>query len=377
MNAELGPTYDDLQQVYRASDPRFAGHQQAEAVVVGVDGITVLCSANSHGDGEHTWLIQLADDGGLRWERHYALSYGVGHALAAYPGGGFVIAGDVQRGEMAYRACLLRVRADGEVLQSAAFGSDGVTGFNTVVVLTDGSLLAGGTAERKGWLMQADGVLRATWDRQIGDSDQVTSLVPLADSGFALAALLDQSTTTFGMACLASFSGDQRVRWQLRLPTEGRAEPAALIALPGGGMAVAGYYAAHERAAAQLWVVQVDAKGEVVWERLLGPAEEERRGRAIVSLANGCVVVAGDAVRDSERSLRLACLAADGAVVWERSYGGGERAQDIARGLACTADSGLVLVGSTMTKGPGKTNVWILRLDAEGRLLWDRAFGGA
>ena len=29
----------------------------------------------------------------------------------------------------------------------------------------------------------------------------------------------------------------------------------------------------------------------------------------------------------------------------------------------------------TMSKGAGKTNVWVLRLDANGQLLWDHAYG--
>jgi hypothetical protein len=108
---------------------------------------------------------------------------------------------------------------------------------------------------------------------------------------------------------------------------------------------------------------------------LLGPPEEERRGRAIVALSDGGVAVAGAALRDDRRGLRVARLAADGRLVWEHAYGGDN--YDVASGLAATADGGLVLVGSTMSKGPGKSNIWVLRLDTDGRVLWDRVFGTA
>jgi hypothetical protein len=62
-------------------------------------------------------------------------------------------------------------------------------------------------------------------------------------------------------------------------------------------------------------------------------------------------------------------------VLWERSFGGA--GDDVARGLARTADGGLVVVGSTTTRGVGKTNVWILRLAGDGALVWDRVFGTA
>src|SRR5262249_23244183 len=78
MSHPLAPTLADLDAVYRTHDPNLAGHQQAEGAIVGDDGITVLCSANPKGEAEHTWLIHLADDGKVVWERHYAPSVGVG-----------------------------------------------------------------------------------------------------------------------------------------------------------------------------------------------------------------------------------------------------------------------------------------------------------
>src|SRR5258708_1069893 len=89
MENALAPTSEDLEQGYGGGDPNLGGQQGGEAVVVGPGGITVLCTANPKGDGEHTWLIRLADDGTVGWQRHYPASQGVGRAIAALPGGGF------------------------------------------------------------------------------------------------------------------------------------------------------------------------------------------------------------------------------------------------------------------------------------------------
>jgi hypothetical protein len=45
-------------------------------------------------------------------------------------------------------------------------------------------------------------------------------------------------------------------------------------------------------------------------------------------------------------------------------------------GLAATHDGGLVIVGST-ANGPGKTNVWIVRFDLDGNVVWQRVFGSS
>lgn len=376
MNDPTSPRPDILEQVYRTHDPHLAGHQQAEAVVAGAYGITVLCSANPRSEGEHTWLIQLEEDGSVGWERHYAPGQGTGRAIAPLPGGGFVIAGDVQRSEMEYQAQLMRVNADGSVIAGTTFGPYGAVGFRTVALLNDGSTLAGGTARWKGWLLCADDELRTSWELPIDDVDVVNGLAPIVEGAFAMVASQEQSTTTLGMTLLAAFAGDRRVRYRKRLPTAGRGEPAALAVLPDGDLVAVGHYSESERDVAQLWVVRVDTAGEVAWERFLGPVDEDRRGRAIAPLADGGVVVAGDALRDGRRSLRVVHLAVDGTVVWERAYGG-EREYDVARGIARTEDDGLVVVGSTKSKELGKTNAWVLRLDGDRSLQWDRVFGSA
>jgi hypothetical protein len=377
VSAAIAPTPGDLAQAYRAHDPERAGHQQAEGVRVGPEGITVLCSANPTGDSEETRLIRLSDDGEVRWERHCAPEHGAGRAMAALPDGGFAIAGDVQRSELEYQAQLLHCDAEGQVLASRSFGPRGVTGFEVVTVLDDGSALAGGMADNRGWLLCVDAALRTRWELPLADVDTVRGLAPLADRGFALAASQDMSTTELGMTQLVVFTGDQQPRWRRRLPASGRGEPGALTALNGGSLVIVGHRSASERDAAQCWVLRLDAAGEPLWERLIGPANEERRGRGVAALADGGVAVACDGLRDGNRGLRVARLAADGTVAWERSYGGGARAQDVAHGIACTADGGFVLVGSTTAKGPGRTNAWVLRLDGNGGLLWDRAFGCA
>jgi hypothetical protein len=284
-----------------------------------------------------------------------------------------VIAGDLQRSLMEYQGHLLRVGPDGGPVTGASFGADG--SFNAIAVLGDGSILAGGTAHWKGWLLQVTGAMNSTWESPLADVYAVSALVPLASGGFAIAARRAMSTLGLDYTQFSTFSSDQHVRWQNQLPATGRGEPAALAALPDGGLVAAGRYSAAERGDPQMWVVRLSGSGEVLWENLLGRADEVQYGAAIVALADGGFAVAGAAQRDDHRGLRVARLAGDGKVIWEHSYGGEGR--DEATGLASTTDGGFVLVGSTMSKGPGKTNVWILRLDRDGRIVWDRVFGTA
>jgi hypothetical protein len=368
----IAPTLQDLEHAGPALDSKLAGHQRAEGVVVDADGITVLCSANAGAEGERTWLIRLTDDGDVSWERQYAPSQGTGRAIANIPGGGFVIAGDVQRSQTEYQAYLLRVDAAGGILYEESFGPRGVTGFTTVTVLDDGSTLAGGTARWKGWLVQMDSTWQTASEILVQDVDDVCGVVPLDNGGFAMAARMDVSTTDLGRTLLATFGRERQVQWEVRLPHQGRAEPAAIIAVRDGNIVAAGHHSNSEHDAAALWVVRLNAKGHVEWERQVGSAAEERRGRAIAPLAND-IAVAGDARRGQNWIACVARLGFNGEFLWERFYGA-EGRQILTRGMAATGNGGLVLVGGTTTSHPSKTNVWILRVDADGCQMWERIF---
>jgi hypothetical protein len=183
------------------------------------------------------------------------------------------------------------------------------------------------------------------------------------------------STTSLDYTRITAFTADRQVRWQKQLPAAGRAEPAAIAALPDGGLIVVGRHQVTDRDDVRTWVVRLNGSGDVVWDNLLGDPGEVRLGSAVVTLPDGGFAVAGAAQRNGQRALRLARLTGGGTLLWERAYGGEKR--DEAMGLAAAPDGSFVLVGSTMSRGAGKTNVWILKLDGSGALVWDRVFGTA
>ncbi len=123
-----------------------------------------------------------------------------------------------------------------------------------------------------------------------------------------------------------------------------------------------------------IWVVRLDAAGKRLWEESFhrGPAGE---GLAVAALSDGGVVVVGTAYRKgSDSDLRVLRLDKAGNVVWQRTFGG-ER-EDFAEDVAVLPGGGLALAGTTYSKGAGGSDFWILRLAPDGALVWDRTFGG-
>jgi outer membrane protein assembly factor BamB len=346
---------DDLAAAHEAGGDELAGHQRAEAVLCDGDGITVLCTATERGGRERTVLLRLGDDGDLIRSDELP---GAGRALAALPDGTLLIAGELQRGTLDFSALLLRVVPGGDV-REFTFGDSGSAAFAAVTMRADGSPVAGGAEDRRGWLVGDYG----DWQRRLDDVTRVVGLAPL-DGGFALAGTRDASPTALGLARLAAFGSDGRELWSHDLPGQGRGEPAGVAVRPDGTVVAVG----HRDEPGRLWIVCAGA--ELVWERLLEGGDQ--RGAAIAVLPDGDVAVAGDARKDGRRSVIVARLASDGAPRWQQTLLAGE--EDVARGLAATPDGGLVVVGSTLPGGGGGTQACVRRLDGDGELAWVRSF---
>lgn len=66
--------------------------------------------------------------------------------------------------------------------------------------------------------------------------------------------------------------------------------------------------------------------------------------------------------------------AVDAQITWQRTYGG--FGSDEALAVVATMDSGSVLVGSTGSFGGGGGDIYMVRLDSAGALVWSTTFGG-
>src|SRR5882672_934045 len=61
------------------------------------------------------------------------------------------------------------------------------------------------------------------------------------------------------------------------------------------------------------------------------------------------------------------------SLTWERTFGSLQG--DTAQAVAVTRDGGYIVAGTTQSKGAGKSDAWLLKLDALGQLEWERTFG--
>ncbi|ADO69358.1 uncharacterized protein STAUR_1554 [Stigmatella aurantiaca DW4/3-1] len=356
------------------------GHESAEDVVATESGFSAVGHTHSRQPGvHHAWVLQFGAAPPPRWERAYggkrALGTGVlGRAIASLQRGGLIIAGEEEVSVNRFRGWLLALSPEGDVLWERTPGHEGVNGFNAVSVLEDGSIVAGGDQDGEGWVVRMDPRGELLWSVKLPQLEHITALVALPAQRIAVMGTAEISTTGPGISRLVMLESDGWARWEKQLPAEGRGELDALTVLPDGGFVAAGRLGRPDSTDWSLWVIRVDPLGEILWEHVPEDPQVES-GRAITAFPDGSVVVAGASWKNllADQEAKVWRFSAEGSLLWQQSYGGD--GYDAGEGIARLMDGTLVVVGSTSSKGAGKTDLWTFGLSPEGELLWEETFG--
>jgi hypothetical protein len=96
----------------------------------------------------------------------------------------------------------------------------------------------------------------------------------------------------------------------------------------------------------------------------------------VTETVGGAVLAAGSTTVDGTTDGWLLSIdPSDGSVLWERTFGG--PGEDCLRALAPAPDGGVYAAGETSSTGAGDLDVWVMKLDRDGRILWQDTFGGA
>jgi hypothetical protein len=163
---------------------------------------------------------------------------------------------------------------------------------------------------------------------------------------------------------------------------------ADLAALPDGDVVAVGRVEDAARAR-DAWAARMTTAGEVRWERPVpaptadgddsGSASGDRDDdfRCVLAHPEG-VVVGGSVDPPGDRPLRarLAVLAPDGTVVWDRSYVQPADAYYFTD-LARAGDGGYYAVGATQHYAMGNNHGVAVAVDADGTVRWRRLFDAA
>ena len=143
--------------------------------------------------------------------------------------------------------------------------------------------------------------------------------------------------------------------------------------------------------ASDAWVLKVDSMGSIQWQRLLGGISNDEASSALQVSDGGFIVlgaanssdgdVSGHHGAPSMADLWVIKLDSSGELLWQHSFGG--TSNDRGLSINPTGDGGFIVAGQTyssdgdVTGAHGQSDAWVLKLDSVGDLEWQRAYGGS
>lgn len=158
-----------------------------------------------------------------------------------------------------------------------------------------------------------------------------------------------------------------------------------------------------EEAAGDLdyWVWKMDEKGELDWQKAFGGSGADLLQAVRLTKDGGFILAGtsdskkGDQKKDDgfgKEDFWIIKLNAKGGEQWQRTIGGS--GQELLQSIVPTSDGGYLLAGSSSSAksekimagqpdpfgksvtGFGNLDYWVVKLDSEGKVEWQKAFGG-
>ncbi|UYZ57663.1 T9SS type A sorting domain-containing protein [Hymenobacter latericus] len=199
-----------------------------------------------------------------------------------------------------------------------------------------------------------------------------------------------------------------RKLWDKRYGASGDDRLVKLLATPDGGFLLCGWSNSGaeldktepSRGGTDYWVVKVDAQGNKLWDKRFGTSGNDMLTGAAVAADGSCLLVgqssndtnpAPDADRTEALQGRsdvwMVKLDANGNKLWDKRLGGA--ADDYAYGVVSLGTDFAIAAlpffpaGSTTLGGDvsgntkGEYDYWVARIDAQGNKVWDRLYGGS
>jgi hypothetical protein len=210
--------------------------------------------------------------------------------------------------------------------------------------------------------------------------DQAISVKPAPDGGILILGDWGETESVFNGTdyYLVKTDSEGEILWSKRYGLPSRYEQAKSMNITlDGGIIIAGNIV-HEEEFSEMYLIKTDAAGEPLWETTFGLLNLPNEvGNSIVSLPDGSFVVCGTEkgrklANSEDTDVRIIKINAEGGILWSYAYGGptSQTGMEIQ-----PFPGGFITVGTINTTGE-HTDIFLLKVDGAGKEIWSKTLGG-
>ncbi len=287
--------------------------------------------------------------------------------------GGYIITGLIENNFVAGNsdAFLLKTDANGDTLWTKTYGGASSDGGRAVQQTSDSGYIITGFSESFNniYLLKTNSTGNLLWTKTFGGAGtpEGESVIQTTDGGYFISG---------GGNALNLIKTDSNgdTLWTKAYGGTGPCRAYAVQQTNDGGYIVSGY-AQGLITGTDYYLLKLNAVGDSLWTRTYGGMSSER-AYSVKQTSDGGYIIAGltFSFGAGVDDLYLVRTDTTGNVLWSRVYGG--VGDDFAYSVEQTVDGGFIIAGRTASFGAGNGDAYLLKTDSNGTLMWSKTYGG-
>lgn len=144
-----------------------------------------------------------------------------------------------------------------------------------------------------------------------------------------------------------------------------------------GGFVVAGRTFSVGVGGWDSYITRMNANGDTLWFKTYGNTQYDEFQDVDTTSDGGFIAVGHTWTSDWAGNVYVVRTDANGVVIWSKEYGGATGLSDKGYSIRETSDGGFVVCGTTATYGSGSDDVYVLKINSTGALTWSTVIGTA
>ncbi|MFC1564904.1 DJ-1/PfpI family protein [candidate division KSB1 bacterium] len=141
-----------------------------------------------------------------------------------------------------------------------------------------------------------------------------------------------------------------------------------------GGYLISGYTFSQGNGDPDVLVVKTDAEGSMEWSKSFGGAGSEY-GMGCTAVKEGYLVTGYTTSSGSgSKDVYLLKIDKNGSLIWSKTYGG--QSWEVGTDVIETESGEYIICGYTHSFGEGEEDVYLIKTDRNGNEIWSKTYGG-
>lgn len=123
-----------------------------------------------------------------------------------------------------------------------------------------------------------------------------------------------------------------------------------------------------------VYILKIDRKGNKIWEKTFGGSKDDYAYSIIKDKDEYLIVGGTRSFGEGNSDVLILKINEDGKILWNKTFGG----KGFEEGWRITKDKyeNYIIIGRTTSFGKGQYDLYLIKIDKNGNKIWEKTFGG-